>query len=137
MLQEKFGEFLIEQRKKRNLTQKEIAKKIGVSTAAVSKWERGLCLPELSKFEDIAKVFDMTLAEVMQCKEGDNSAESFSEVLRETINTSEEQHKYKVRKIGVRILAAFVLCAGIYFSPFIMFFRYGRLITFRLEKFLN
>ena len=41
VLQEKFGEFLIEQRKKRNLTQKEIAKKIGVSTAAVSKWERG------------------------------------------------------------------------------------------------
>ena len=48
VLQEKFGEFLIEQRKKRNLTQKEIAKKIGVSTAAVSKWERGLCLPEIS-----------------------------------------------------------------------------------------
>lgn len=42
VLQEKFGEFLIEQRKKRNLTQKEIAKKIGVSTAAVSKWERGV-----------------------------------------------------------------------------------------------
>ena len=44
MLQEKFGEFLIEQRKKRNLTQKEIAKKIGVSIAAVSKWERGRSL---------------------------------------------------------------------------------------------
>lgn len=117
VLQEKFGEFLIEQRKKRNLTQKEIAKKIGVSTAAVSKWERGLCLPEISKFEDIAKVFDMTLAEVMQCKEGDNSAESFSEVLRETINTSEEQHKHKARKIGVIMLAAFVICAGIYFFP--------------------
>ena len=117
VLQEKFGEFLIEQRKKRNLTQKEIAKKIGVSTAAVSKWERGLCLPEISKFEDIAKVFDMTLAEVMQCKEEDNSAESFSEVLRETINTSEEQHKHKARKIGVIMLAALVLCAGIYFFP--------------------
>lgn len=117
MLQEKFGEFLIEQRKKRNLTQKEIAKKIGVSTAAVSKWERGLCLPEILKFEDIAKVFDMTLAEVMQCKEEDNNAESFSEVLRETINTSEEQHKHKARKTGVIILAAFVLCVGIYFFP--------------------
>ena len=58
----------------------------------------------------------MTLAEVMQCKEEDNNAESFSEVLRETINTSEEQHKHKVRKIGVIMLAALVLCAGIYFS---------------------
>ena len=46
----------------------------------------------------------MTLAEVMQCKEEDNNTESFSEVLRETINTSEEQHKHKVRKIGVIML---------------------------------
>ena len=48
---EEFGKFLIEQRKNNNLTQQQLADKLYVTSSAVSKWERGLSLPDISKFE--------------------------------------------------------------------------------------
>ncbi len=68
MKPEEFGPFLTDLRKENNLTQSELAEKLYVSKSAVSKWERGLCLPEITKLEDIAAVFGLTLMEVMQCR---------------------------------------------------------------------
>lgn len=42
MVPEEFGPFLTELRKSENMTQTQLAKKLNVSTAAVSKWERSL-----------------------------------------------------------------------------------------------
>ena len=42
MNQEKIGKFIAEQRTKKNLTQQELANKLGVTNKAVSNWERGL-----------------------------------------------------------------------------------------------
>ncbi len=44
MDQEKIGKFLYNARKKKNLTQKELADKIGVTNKAISKWENGILL---------------------------------------------------------------------------------------------
>ena len=63
-----FGVFLSEERKARNLTQKELAKKVGVTDKAVSKWERGVCLPDVSKFDDIADALGLTDLEVLRAK---------------------------------------------------------------------
>ena len=39
---------IVVNRKKRGLTQEELAEKLDVSSAAISKWERGISTPELS-----------------------------------------------------------------------------------------
>jgi len=83
MQPEEFGRFLSEQRKKNNLTQQQLADKLHVTSSAVSKWERGLSLPDISKFEDIAKVLDLSLLEVMQCRE--ESAQVNKEEIDRTI----------------------------------------------------
>lgn len=44
MNQEKIGKFISENRKKKHLTQEQLAEKLGVSKNAVSKWERGILL---------------------------------------------------------------------------------------------
>ena len=44
---EKFGLFVTELRKKKNLTQKDLAEKLYVSDKTVSKWERGKSYPDL------------------------------------------------------------------------------------------
>ncbi len=62
MKTEEFGPFLAEQRKKRNITQSQLAEKLHVSTAAVSKWERCRCLPEISKLEDIADLLGVAIS---------------------------------------------------------------------------
>ena len=41
MNQEKIGKFIAENRKKKNLTQEQLAEKLNISKNAVSKWERG------------------------------------------------------------------------------------------------
>ena len=61
MNQEKIGNFIKEQRKFKKLTQAEFAEKLGVTNRAVSKWENGICLPDISLFETICNVLDITL----------------------------------------------------------------------------
>ena len=46
MNQEKIGKFISKCRKQKNLTQVEIAEKLGVSDKSVSKWETGKCMPD-------------------------------------------------------------------------------------------
>ena len=45
---EKIGEFISSKRKEKNMTQSDLAKKLGVTDKAVSKWERGLGCPDVS-----------------------------------------------------------------------------------------
>ena len=47
MNQIKIGKYITEKRQRKGLTQKDIAEKLLVSDKAVSKWERGICLPNI------------------------------------------------------------------------------------------
>ena len=109
MRPEEFGPFLAEQRKKKNMTQTEFAERLHVSTAAVSKWERGKCLPELSKLEDIAEVLEISVLEVMQCRISPEpvAVEAVKETYAETASLSQKQHRANVRKwlAGAAVLA--------------------------------
>ena len=48
-------------RKKNGLSQEELAEKIGVSRQAVSKWETGDALPEITKLKALADTFNVTV----------------------------------------------------------------------------
>ena len=49
--QEKIGKFIAENRKKQKLTQEQLAEKLGVTDRAVSNWENGKNMPDLSMFK--------------------------------------------------------------------------------------
>ena len=57
MNQEKIGKFIKTERKKKNLTQEELASILEVTDKAVSKWENGRCLPDVSLFTKLCKAF--------------------------------------------------------------------------------
>lgn len=59
--QKNFGKRLREFRKRRNLTQKEVATKIGVSEQALSKWENGDCLPDVYNLKLLALVLNVSV----------------------------------------------------------------------------
>lgn len=63
-----FGEFISAERAAKGLTQKELAEKLGVTDKAVSKWERGVCLPDVAKFDDIAAALGVTDVEVLRAR---------------------------------------------------------------------
>ncbi len=53
-------------RKDLNLTQEDLAEKIGVSRAAISKWETGKGLPDIGNLIQISQVFDISLDELIK-----------------------------------------------------------------------
>ena len=61
MNQEKFGKMIKEIREKNHLTQKDLADKYGVTYQAVSKWERGQNLPDISLIREISRDFNVSI----------------------------------------------------------------------------
>lgn len=65
MDQEKFGEFIKNIRKRYHLTQRQLAEKYHVTYQAVSKWENGLNLPDMSLMKQISHDFGVSLDELI------------------------------------------------------------------------
>ena len=64
MDQEKIGNFIKEIRTKNNLTQKQFADKYNVTYQAVSKWENGKNMPDVTLIKQISKDFNISLEEI-------------------------------------------------------------------------
>ncbi len=65
MDQEKIGKLIKELREKSSMTQREFAEKYGVSFQAVSKWERGLNIPDISLLKEICRDYQISLEELL------------------------------------------------------------------------
>lgn len=63
---EKFGRFLAEVRKEKNMTQKDLAEKLFVSDKTVSKWERGNSMPSVTLLIPLADVLGISVTELLQ-----------------------------------------------------------------------
>lgn len=63
---QKFGAFLQTQRKEKKLTQTQLAEMLHVTDKAVSRWERGVGLPDIQLLEPIAQALDLSLTELIR-----------------------------------------------------------------------
>lgn len=60
MNQEKIGKFILKLRKEKNISQLDLADKIGVTDRAISKWENGKGLPDISLMQPLCKELNIT-----------------------------------------------------------------------------
>ena len=60
---QKIGAYIAGKRKALGLTQRELAEKLGMSDKSVSKWERGVCLPDVSLYQELCGILGITLNE--------------------------------------------------------------------------
>lgn len=65
MNQEKIGKFITKLRKEKNLTQQELAVKLGVTDRAVSNWENGRRLPDYSLLKPISDALEISVNELL------------------------------------------------------------------------
>lgn len=63
MNQVKIGKLIADCRKKKKMTQVELANLLGVTDKSVSKWENGVCLPDVSLYKSICEILGITLNE--------------------------------------------------------------------------
>ena len=66
MNQEKIGKFILEQRKKMGITQAELAAQLAVTSQAVSKWERGLGIPDIEILKKLSEIFNVDIDELLE-----------------------------------------------------------------------
>lgn len=59
----KISKLIAKCRKEKNLTQRELAEKVGVSDKSVSKWENGKCLPDVSLYMELCEILGITINE--------------------------------------------------------------------------
>lgn len=64
MDQKKIGAFIAECRKRRKLTQRELAEKLGVTDRSVSNWENGVCLPDASLYRLLCDILKISINEL-------------------------------------------------------------------------
>jgi len=72
----KLNEQLLFLRKQNNKTQEELAQALNVTNQSVSKWESGVCCPDISLLPDIAKYFNVSVDELL----GYKPADSFNDI---------------------------------------------------------
>lgn len=68
MNNEQMAKFILELRKSKKMTQKELAEKLNVTDKAVSKWERGLSYPDISLLSPLSEILGVTTNELLNGK---------------------------------------------------------------------
>lgn len=107
MNQEKIGKFIAECRKAQGLTQSALAEKLGISTNAVSKWERGLCLMDMSLLKPLSEILGVSINEILAGEKiEDGELEKKSE---ENLITLTELIGLKTMRYGVIGMAIFFM----------------------------
>ena len=78
MNQHDIGLFIASKRKEQNLTQEQLAEKLGVSNKTVSKWETGKNMPDYSVVEQLCQVLNISVGELIAGKEKEQSEDNSS-----------------------------------------------------------
>ena len=114
----KFGAFLSRLRKEKGMTQKELAEKLYVSDKAVSKWERGLSLPDIALLQPLAESLGVSVSELLRGEIIRKDQPLTIQDVEPLVNgalvmTAQEQtaQRENRRKWGMRFLWALALCA--------------------------
>lgn len=128
---ERFGSFVSKLRSEKGLTQKALAEKLYVSNKAVSKWENGLSLPDISLLEPLADILGVSVTELLHGErmdeekqtKGQQDEQLTAQELRKrlrywfsesdaAIRVSDQERKEKRRK-GIRLYMTSILISGV------------------------
>lgn len=95
MDQVKIGKLIAKCRKEKNLTQKELAELLGVTDKAVSKWENGICLPDVSLYKELCSLLGITLNEFFAGERVTN--EKYKEIADENLYNALENSVFTLK----------------------------------------
>ena len=134
MDQEKIGKFILFLRKEKGLTQTELGEMVGVSDKAVSKWERGICIPDSTKLNSVASVLGITSIELLNGeKNPDINEEKMISTIENSVNYYNNQNKRKYYKYIFLIILSFLIF--IFFLLILFAFNnYGKCTIYEYEE---
>lgn len=100
------GEFIKEQRILKQFTQKQLAEKLGVTDKAISRWETGKGIPDVSLLIPLSNVLEVSVNEILLGEkiEEEKKIEKYEETIVNTLTTNKKQ----ISKLHKIIYALFV-----------------------------
>lgn len=100
------GQYIAKKRKEKNLTQAQLAEKLGVSNKTVSKWENGKCMPDYSVIESLCKELEITVAELMDGENADeNSIRTYDDAqIMDLLRRTQELEHQKNMLYGILLM---------------------------------
>ena len=131
MDQIKIGKFIQEKRKEKGLTQSDLAEKLNVTDRAISKWENGNCIPDISNIPELCKILNITINDlfsgsVIDMKDNEKKLE---ENLLEMIRIKEQRDReLLVLEIFIGIMVSIIMFLCIITSSFVHMENWIRII---------
>ncbi len=131
MDQIKIGKFISEKRKEIGITQSELAEKLNITDRAISKWENGVCMPDVGTIPELCEILNITIndlfsGEVVNMK---NNEKKLEENLMEMARQKEEADKRLLNlEWIIGILACIVLLGGLLVASYVEMETYLRVI---------
>lgn len=91
----KTGKYIADKRKSLGLTQKQVAEKLGMSDKSVSKWERGICLPDVSVYITLCDMLGISINEFFAGE--DIREENYIQKSEDNLIRIAKDSKYKIK----------------------------------------
>lgn len=109
----KIGKYIADKRKGLGMTQRQLAEKLCMSDKSVSKWERGICLPDVSIYSDLCRILGISINEFIAGE--DITKENIVQKSEENIIgvASDSKHKQKRLKKIICVLMTISILAVI------------------------
>ena len=123
MDQIKIGRFIADCRKKAKLTQVQLAEKLGITDKAISKWERGLSMPDSSIMLELCEILSISVNELLSGEKisMENSDKKNEQLLLEMTKEVEKKNKIIWNSMWVIMIVSMIaLFAGILTAAFII-----------------
>lgn len=100
------GKFILRKRKEKNLTQEQLAEKLGVSNKTISKWETGKCMPDYSIVRSLCEELEITVVELMDGEETEEkSVRTYDDVqIMDLLRRTQELEKQKTILYGILLI---------------------------------
>ena len=118
----KVGEFIKQKRKEKKLTQKELAEKLSITDRAISKWERGICCPDISILKELSSILEVSVNELLAGEEIEKlEKEKTDDVLVDSVKQYTSVEKKKNKKLLIFTIILFVLYIGLVFAMYLTF----------------
>jgi len=118
MEQAKMGSFIRDMRIRRGWTQRQLAERLGVTDKAVSKWERGLCYPDMALLPPLSDVLEVSAAELLageqnrpEVPRSSETFETFTEATTEAAPDAFASSEVPNKRMDARLRAFVILTA--------------------------
>ena len=91
----KVGQFIAECRKKKDLTQAQLAEKLNITDRAISKWENGKAMPDSALMLDLCDILGITVNELLcgEVSDQEQRNEQLDELIFQMAKNEERYHK--------------------------------------------